>query len=166
MNSRTNFVILRRTKAEKNVFGGEVYLDIDGKNIGIVDEDHIEVTLSLGVHTIKMYKSHTMGTFIGNAETEIEIMPSERLCARYTPPLMINQPGHIIITQFHDLSELEVIVNNIENTIRYDYAKQQVLNEVNIRQSRKNDTRLLLGIFVVPIMVGLISWLFIMNVIW
>ena len=77
----SNFVVLKRTQSEIDVFGGDVYIDIDGKNAGIVQKQNLYFDLSVGKHTSKMYKSHTMGTFIGVSETEIDIIEGEKLYA-------------------------------------------------------------------------------------
>ncbi len=88
-------VVLQRTRSEIDVFGGDVYIDIDGKNAGTVKMQNLQFDLSAGKHTIKMYKSHTMGTFIAFAETEINVLEAEKLYARYSAPLMVNQPSNI-----------------------------------------------------------------------
>ena len=62
-------VFLRRTEKDIQVFGGDVYFDIDGKNVGKLSRVNQEVSVPAGLHTIKMYKSHTYDTFIGFAET-------------------------------------------------------------------------------------------------
>ena len=54
-----DFFVLRRTQSEIDIFGGDVYVDIDGKNVGIVGKEDLQIQLSPGPHTIKMYKSHS-----------------------------------------------------------------------------------------------------------
>ena len=50
-------VFLRRTDKEIEVFGGDVYFDIDGKNAGKLSRTNQEIEVLPGKHTIKMYKS-------------------------------------------------------------------------------------------------------------
>jgi hypothetical protein len=51
-----NFIVLRRTKTEALIFGGDVYIDIDGKNVGILGNQDFITNLSQGKHSIRMYK--------------------------------------------------------------------------------------------------------------
>ena len=119
-----NFVVLRRTLSEIDAFGGEVFVDIDGKRAGTVQLTNLEFNLSVGKHTIKMYKSHKMGSFIGVTETTIEINENEQLYARYSPPLVIDQPGNIVIAPFNSELELDNIVNEIEKQVKEGYTEQ------------------------------------------
>ena len=57
-------VFLARTSNEVKVFGGEVFFDIDGKNVGKLSSYSQKIDLPAGNHTIKMYKSHVYDTFI------------------------------------------------------------------------------------------------------
>ena len=162
----SNFVILRRTQSEIDVFGGDVYIDIDGRNAGIVKKQNLQFNLSPGRHTIKMYKSHTMGTFIGIAEVEINVSDGERLFARYSAPLMMNQPGNIVIAPYSSESELDNIVSNIEKNVHNDFTEQQIKIEQTRKESEKNNTSLIIWIFVVPVIIGLIYWIITMSYIW
>lgn len=162
----SNFVVLRRTQSEMDVFGGDVYIDIDGKNAGIVKKQNLRFDLPVGKHTIKMYKSHTMGTFIGVSETNIDIVEGENLYARYSAPLMVNQPGNIVIAPFSSESELDSIVNDVERSVHTDYTEQQIKIEQTRKESEKNNTNLIIWIFVVPAIIGLIYWIITMSYIW
>ena len=106
-----NVTILRRPQSEIKVFGGDVYIDIDGKNIGTVSTQDLRLTLSSGKHTIKMYKSHTMGTFIGVAETEIDIVENEKLYVRF--------------------------ISDIDKKIDTDFTEQQIKIEKTRQESEK-----------------------------
>lgn len=66
-------IFLQRTQKEIEIFGGDVFFDIDGKNAGKLSLTNQTVELPAGDHTIKMYKSHTYDTFIGFAEQTISI---------------------------------------------------------------------------------------------
>ena len=162
----SNFVVLKRTQSEIDVFGGYVYIDIDGKNAGIVQKQNLYFDLSVGKHTIKMYKSHTMGTFIGVSETEIDIIEGEKLYARYSAPLMVNQPGNIIIAPYSSESELDSIVNGVERSISSDYKEQQNKIQQTKKESEKNNTNLMIWIIVVPAIIGLLYWCITMSYIW
>lgn len=70
-------VFLRRTDKEIEVFGGDVYFDLDGKNIGKLSRTNQEIDVLPGKHTIKMYKSHSYDTFIGFAESTIDVDETE-----------------------------------------------------------------------------------------
>ena len=132
-----NVTILRRPQSEIKVFGGDVYIDIDGKNIGTVSTQDLRLTLSSGKHTIKMYKSHTMGTFIGVAETEIDIVENEKLYVRYSPPLMANQPGNLIVAPYDSDSQLDRIISDIDKKIDTDFTEQQIKIEKTRQESEK-----------------------------
>ena len=146
-----------------DVFGGDVYIDFDGKNAGIVKKQNLRFDLPVGKHTIKMYKSHTMGTFIGVSETNIDIVEGENLYARYSAPLMVNQPGNIVIAPFSSESELDSIVNDVERSVHTDYTEQQIKIEQTRKESEKNNTNLIIWIFVVP---AIIYWIITMSYIW
>ena len=162
----SNFFVLRRTQSEMDVFGGDVYIDIDGKNAGIVKKQNLQFDLPIGKHTIKMYKSHTMGTFIGVSETEIDIVEGEKLYARYSAPFMVNQPGTIVIAPFVSETELDTIVNDVERSVHSDYTEQQIKIEQTRKESEMNNTNLIIWVFVVPAIIGLLYWIITMSYIW
>ena len=155
----SNFVVLQRTQSEIDVFGGDVYIDIDGKNAGIVKRENLSFDLPAGEHVIKMYKSHTMGSFIGFAEVKINIENDEKLYARYSAPLMVNQPGNILIAPFDNESDLYMIVRNVEKEIHADYKAQQVKEAQAREDSKKNNTSLALLIILGPILAFLFYWI-------
>ena len=102
-------VFLRRTENEIQVFGGDVYIDIDGKNVGILSRTNQEYNLEAGKHTIKMYKSHSYDTYIGFAESTITVEEDEQLMVRYAAPMAVNQPGNMIISPYDPLKETEAL---------------------------------------------------------
>ena len=145
-----DFVVLRRTQSEIDIFGGDVYVDIDGKNVGIVGKEDLQIQLSPGPHTIKMYKSHSMGTFIGAAEAVIEMKKDENLYARYSAPLIVSQPGNIVIAPFESKNDLDDVINNVENSIRREYQNQQRLENQHKIESEKNNTSLMIWVYIIP----------------
>ena len=141
-------VFIKRTEHEKSVFGGDVYFDLDGRNIGQLSNDNQTITLTSGVHKIKMYKSHDFGTLIGFAETDIDVKEHEILAVRYSAPMLVNQPGQIVIREY-DEDEINKIMKQSDTTI----AKDIIKNEEHIKEQQKNsnNTALFLVIFIVII---------------
>jgi hypothetical protein len=93
-------IFMRCTQSEVEKFGGEVYIDIDGKNIGKLGLSDSEVLVSDGSHLIKMYKSHKYETFIGFAEATLTLSQGDKLLVRYSAPMLVSQPGNMIITDY------------------------------------------------------------------
>lgn len=143
-------VFLRRTDKEIEVFGGEVYFDLDGKNIGKLSCTNQEIEVLPGKHTIKMYKSHSYDTFIGFAESTIDVSESEELMVRYTAPMTVNQPGNMIISAYDHLKETEVLRNH-EQTIVRDYDADVTRKE---EQNEKYNTSII--IWIVCMIIGAI----------
>lgn len=114
-------IFLQRTNKDIEVFGGDVYFDLDGKNIGKLTTENQAIIVSPGKHTVKMYKSHSYGTFIGFSESTIEIDDSEELMVRYAAPMVVNQPGNMIISAY-DYQKGADILRTREQTIARDYA--------------------------------------------
>lgn len=102
-------IFLKRTQKEIEIFGGDVYFDIDGKNAGKLSLTNQIVEIPAGEHTVKMYKSHTFDTFIGFAESVINVTDDEQLMIKYSAPMMINQPGNMVISEYTETKEQEVI---------------------------------------------------------
>jgi len=158
-----NFIVLRRTAEEKKVFGGDVYVDIDSKNIGILGETDLVLGLENGEHTLKMYKSHKMGTFIGIAESRFTILEGEKLFARYSSPMMVNQSGTIIISKFESPYQLEKISQEVSQNITSDYHELETEKVKREEESKKNNTNLIIWIVVVPIVIMIIYWIIEMS---
>lgn len=146
-------VFMKRSPKEIEIFGGEVYVDIDGKNVGIVGIDNLKLNISEGMHKIKMYKSHTYGTFIGMSEAVIELKNKEELLIKYTPPMLVSQPGNIIITDYVSDNQVQDIVAENENIIRNEHQqKQRNIQE----QEEKNRNGMI--IFIVIIVISAVIW--------
>lgn len=150
----TKLVFLRRTEKEIQVFGGDVYIDIDGKNVGILSRTNQEYNIQAGQHTIKMYKSHSYDTFIGFAESTITVEENEQLMVRYATPMAANQPGNIIISPYDPSKESEILRER-ENTIQRDFATDE-----HRKQEQNNKYNTGVKIFIVFIILDAIIWAF------
>jgi len=64
---KEKLIILRQTPSEIALFGGEVYIDVDGKHLGILGRENFCLELEVGTHLLKMHKSHTMSSFSSGA---------------------------------------------------------------------------------------------------
>lgn len=129
----SKLVFLKRTQKEIEIFGGDVYFDIDGKNAGKLSLTNQVIEIPAGEHTVKMYKSHTFDTFIGFAESVINVTDDEQLMVKYSAPMMINQPGNMIISEYTESKEQEVIRER-EYSIHRDF----VATETQKKQAEEN----------------------------
>lgn len=117
---------LHRTKEEVKIFGGEVYIDVDGRNVGILGLSDYVHTLSDGEHTIKMYKSHTYGTFIGVSETTLMLTSNEHLMLRYSAPMVVSQPGTIVVLPYNQqVAETEIKKQSIAITTDFQMSEDK-----------------------------------------
>lgn len=146
-------VFLRRTKKEIEVFGGEVFIDVDGKNVAVLKDKDIEIELDAGKHTIKMYKSHDYNTYIGHAVSEINLSDGEKLVIEYSPPMMVNQPGNIKINNFESYTKINEIVNK-KNTDLARGDEQNKLKKQELEMKNRNGVI----IFVVIVLAGALIW--------
>lgn len=148
-----------RTESEIDIFGGTVYIDIDGKQIGELGRDLKVVEVGVGVHTIKMYKTHTFNTFIGFAEINLTIEENKDLTLRYVAPMLVNQAGHIVVSDFISIDEINRQLNKSE----YDLSQQKKENDLQIQkqeeQQQKNNNALIFWIFILPVIVGLLYFI-------
>lgn len=129
----TKLIFLKRTQKEIEIFGGDVYFDIDGKNAGKLSLTNQIVEIPAGEHTVKMCKSHTFDTFIGFAESVINVTDDEQLMIKYSAPMMINQPGNMVISEYTETKEQEVIRER-EYSIHRDF----VAAETQKKQAEEN----------------------------
>lgn len=128
----STLVFLRRTEKEIEIFGGDIYFDIDGKNVGILTEDNHEIEVSAGKHTVRIYKSHSYDTFIGFAESTFIIDDNEKLMVRYAPPMATNQPGNLIVSEYNLEKEIETLKQR-EYVIQKDFVAD------GLRKQEQND---------------------------
>lgn len=118
-------VFMRRTQKEIDIFGGTVFIDVDGKNIGQLGTDDFIINLPEGKHKIRMYKSHTYDTYIGFAESEIDVKTNESLLIKYAAPMLVNQPGNIIVSNYTSQQDIQEIVEKREEIIVSDHIADQ-----------------------------------------
>ena len=93
-------VFLRRTRAEIDLQGGEVYFDINGQNVGKLAMSDAFVDVPAGVYHIRMYKSHGYGAMVGFSDVTVEVQDGMSLLIRYFAPAVISQPGHIMVSAY------------------------------------------------------------------
>lgn len=117
-------VFLQRTQKEIEIFGGDVFFDIDGKNAGKLSLTNQTIELPAGEHTIKMYKSHTYDTFIGFAEQTITLDEDEALMVRYSCPMMVSQPGNMVISAYSEEKEVAAVQSR-DAAIERDFVAQE-----------------------------------------
>lgn len=151
-------VFLRRLQKEVEVFGGEVYFDIDGKNVGKLSLNNQVVEIPAGKHAIKMYKSHVFDTFVGFAEVVIDVNVNDQLMVKYSAPLSINQPGNIVISEYTTQNEQEVIMKK-ENIINGDFVDQETKKREEAENNRRGE-KMFLWIIIGIIASGIISGIF------
>lgn len=133
-------VFLQRTQKEIEIFGGEVFFDIDGKNAGKLSSINQTVELPAGTHVIKMYKSHAYDTFIGFAEQTITLGENEALMVKYSCPMMVNQAGNMVISEYSEKRELETVKAR-DAAIKHDFA-------VHEREKQEADERYKRGVWI------------------
>ena len=115
---------LKRTQKEIDIFGGDVYFDIDGKNIGKLTLHNQIIDVTPGFHTIKMYKSHSFDSFIGFAESTIKISEEEELMVKYSSPMMVNQPGNMVISPY-TAKQAEDVLKKKDQEIHRDFVAEE-----------------------------------------
>jgi hypothetical protein len=128
-------VFMRRTPSEVEVFGGEVFVDIDGKNVGKVGLSDFEVAVSDDSHLIKMYKSHKYDTFIGVAQATLQISANDKLLVRYSAPMVVSQPGNMVITDY-DSQGVEQSAREREQIIGREISQDNARKEEADRKSQ------------------------------
>lgn len=140
-------IFLQRTQKEIEIFGGDVFFDIDGKNAGKLSLANQIIELSAGNHTIKMYKSHTYDTFIGFAEQTISITEDEALMVKYSCPMMVTQPGNMVISEYSEVKEVEAVKAR-DAAIQRDFVAQETQKR-EAEEKYKNGVWIVIGIAVV-----------------
>ena len=144
-------VFLQRTQKEIEIFGGDVYFDIDGKNAGKLSHTNQIIEVTPGEHKIKMYKSHTFDTFIGLTESVITIGPDEQLMVKYSSPMMINQPGNMVISDYSEQKE-EAMLRQRDYTINRDFVAEETQKK-DANEKYKNGVK---TVIIIAIIIGLI----------
>ena len=152
----SKLIFAKRSSEDIRIFGGQVFADIDGKNVATIEQETITLEISAGIHQIKMYKSHEYGSMIGFAETEINLKDGETLVLKYSPPLVVTQPGHIVVSDFISYDHLNSEINASAQII----AQEKRENDRKIRQQeeevKRNSWWWIIFIFVIPAICWLI----------
>ncbi len=159
MSGRLTF--LRRTPKEVEVYGGEVFFDIDGRNVGKLASVDCFVDLPAGRHTIRMYKSHNYDMMIGFADVIIDLREGEHLLIRYTPPMIANQPGHIIVEAYSAYAA-NAAAQQREQRIYNDQRQEAERRERSSRGNRAAITWIIIGSVSAAILIAL-SYLWIWS---
>lgn len=154
-----SLVFLRRTAKEAEVFGGDVYFDIDGKNIGKLSSSNQEIELPAGEHKIKMYKSHMYDSFIGLADAVISLADDEKLMVQYSAPMMISQPGNIIISQHNAEKEAEVLRAR-EDTIHRDFIMEEMKKQEQDKKYSDGAKTFIIVSIIITVIIGVIYCIF------
>lgn len=141
-------IIVRRTEEEIRIFGGEVFIDIDGINVGTLGEVDFDCSLSIGRHKIKMYKTHSFGAHIGISEAEIDVRKNLPLIVKYSSPMHVNSPGNIRIREYKSNKDIEGIVAETDKTLSSD----RIVNEgIKIKQ-KDQDTKHIVWVVIFSIL--------------
>ena len=68
----------------------------------------------------------------------------------YSAPLIVSQPGNIVIAPFESKNDLDDVINSVENSIRREYQNQQRLENQQKIESEKNNTSLMIWVYIIP----------------
>ncbi len=141
-------IFLRRTQKEREIFGGEVYIDINGRNIALLTDVDLFYGAEPGEYSIKMYKSHTFDSYIGHAETLIKLSKNEKLLIKYSPPMIVNQPGTIVVSTLESTAQLDNIALQKEEKIKSD---DSLMRQKRIEQEEKTNNGYIILIVIMVI---------------
>ena len=155
-------IFARRSREEIDIFGGQVFADVDGKNVATIGEETVTIEVPPGTHTIKMYKSHEYGSMIGFAESEVTLADGEALVFRYSPPMVVTQPGHITVSDFVSYEKIESDISNSARAI----AQEKRSNDEKIRKQEEKNNRNIWGWVILIIVIPLLLWMIYYMVIW
>lgn len=162
MESR--FIFIARTQEEIDIFGGKVYIDVDGKNIGILSEQSITFNVSPGIHKVKMYKSHEFGTMIGFAEVEVNINEGEGLTFKYTSPMIVSQPGNIIVSNFISYDKINKELQETSEQLKNEKNQSDKRKKEIEDNAKNNNFWIILLVFVIPAIFWIIYEIFIFDI--
>lgn len=152
---KSKVVFMRRTDKEVEIFGGKVYIDIDGRNVGVLDRNDFVANLDVGVHKIKMYKSHTYDTFIGFAESEINIQTDEELLIKYSAPMIVTQPGNIVVSEYKSEEQVNQVISEREQKITSDYQRDEQKKQELEEKSRSGIIVFVVFMIIIAIIYGI-----------
>lgn len=144
-----------RSQKEKEVFGGEVTVVLDGKVVGVLQDNDIEINVSSGTHTIRMSKSHEYGTQIGYATETVEVHLGDKLLIKYTPPLLVNAPGVIMVSDYIGKNLEQRLQEGQDTPIVESIAKAEHKKAV-IRERNSNYNAIFIGTIILIAIVGIV----------
>lgn len=150
---------VHRTESEIAIFGGTVFVDLDGKRVGEVFKSHLIIDVAPGTHIIKMYKSHTYDTFVGFAEVSINVEENKDLTFRYSAPMLVTQPGHIVVADFISLVHIDEQLKRSESMLKQEKQANDLHIQTQNKESEKNNNMLIFWIVVVPIISTLLFFI-------
>lgn len=127
-------VFFRRTQQEMLSMPGEIYFDVNGRNLGRLSAAECFVDLPAGQYQVRMYMSHACGSLIGFADILVSLQEGESVMLRYIAPAMLNQPGHIMVFDY-DPAAANTMAWNIDSQIAAARAQQAARNEQAKRES-------------------------------
>ena len=127
-------VFFRRTQQEMLSMPGEIYFDVNGRNLGRLSSAECFVDLPAGQYQVRMYMSHACGSLIGFADVLVSLQEGESVMLRYIAPAMLNQPGHIMVFDY-DPAAANTMAWNIDSQIAAARAQQAARNEQAKRES-------------------------------
>lgn len=145
-------VFLPRTSEEHAVFGGTVYFEIDGRQMGTLEDHGLEsqargISVPSGRHVVRMYKSHKYGAHVGIAEREVSLAPGQRLMVQYTCPTETAAPGDMILSPYSPRMAQHALMSRDDEILR-SYAE-----DYDREMGRINDR---FGITAALVLVGLV----------
>lgn len=149
------FVFVKRSNEEINIFGGQVFADIDGVNVATIGQETVTVEVAAGKHIVKMYKSHEYGSMIGFAENEITVSDGDALVFKYAPPMVVTQPGHITVSNFVSYDKIE----NEVATAAQIMAQEKRANDEKIQRQEENMKKNYWGWIILIFVIPAICWL-------
>lgn len=153
MSARLVFV--KRSNEEINIFGGQVFADVDGVNVATIGQETVTVEVPAGKHIVKMYKSHEYGSMIGFAENELTVSDGDALVFKYAPPMVVTQPGHITVSNFISYDKIENDVRAAAQII----AQEKRTNDEKIQQQEENMKKNYWGWIILIFVIPAICWL-------
>ena len=158
VTTMSKLYVIRRTESEMQIFGGTVFIDVDGKRVGEVRRTNLVIDLTPGKHTIKMYISHTYDTYIGFAEVDIDIESGKDLTAQYTAPITINQPGHIVVSDFISLEQIDNQLKQRENALQEEKKANELRAQITRQNIKNNNNALVFWVVFIPTIIGIIYY--------
>lgn len=149
-----------RSEKERAIFGGEVTVSLDGKVIGTLQDEDIEIRVSEAAHTIRMSKSHEYGSQIGHATETLEVKAGDKLLIKYTPPLLVNAPGTILVSDYDGRNLEQRLLDGQDAPIAASIAKSEEKKALE-RQRSSNYNAILI---VTLIVIGIISIISVVSI--